>query len=62
MAKNSRKLTISHSYNKREDCSVLVPFIRLKGQWLSDIGFKAGYKVRVIINDKSLTLKVEQPE
>jgi len=25
----------------------VVPFVRLKGQWLEDLGFKAGNKVRV---------------
>ena len=62
MKKEIRKLTITYSYNERRNCSVRIPFIRLKGQWLSDFGFKLGQKISVIMSDKSLTLKVEDPE
>ena len=34
----------------------IVPFIRLRGEWLNKIGFKIGQKLKVIISKKRLVI------
>ncbi len=48
-----RVLTVSAMYDRRE-----LPFIRLRGKWLQDLGFGIGRKFTVEENEGQLILSV----
>lgn len=55
-------MTISYAYHETETKSVAVPYIRIKGKWLQELGFLKGQKIRVQAVDKKLIITVEEPD
>jgi Toxin SymE, type I toxin-antitoxin system len=65
--KTSRRLTVSYQYvaDSREwpfRAMPPVPFLRLQGQWLDEVGFVIGTKVGVQVMPGRLVLEVIEPE
>lgn len=60
MKKQVREITISCAYHGTESKSVAVPYIRLKGKLLQELGFLRGHKIRVQAIDKKLIITVEK--
>ncbi len=50
-----RVLTVSAIYDRQE-----LPFIRLRGKWLQDLGFGIGQKITVEASAGQLILKVSK--
>ena len=49
----SRILTIGYISGKHND---VFPFIRLRGKWLTKVGFNCGDKILVTVDHESLTI------
>jgi type I toxin-antitoxin system toxin SymE len=65
--KTSRRLTVS--YQNVGDCPEWprrplppVPYLRMRGQWLEEMGFAIGAKVGVQVMPGRLVLEVIEPE
>jgi hypothetical protein len=54
--KKQRILTIYYIYknNKR------VPYIRLTGNWLKDLGFTQGRKIKLTLENKKIIIELEK--
>ncbi len=56
----ARTLTVSSLYwewgqqHRKNQC--VVPSIRLNGKWLEALGFVPGQKLRVVLNDTTITI------
>lgn len=50
-------VTISEIHQERRWKDIYVPYIRLKGKYLSEFGFKPGQQLEMQITDNSIILK-----
>ena len=57
-----RKLTVSYTYHSTQADYVEIPAIRLKGKWLTELGFVQGKKVAVETADKKLVITLLDEE
>ena len=61
--KRIRILTITDDcYRLADGYNEFAPFIRLRGKWLKEIGFKSGQKIIVKISEKHLVIKPLPPK
>jgi toxic protein SymE len=57
-----RRLTVSRTYQPRHSTGwnptlpKEVPFVRLRGQWLEEVGFSVGARLRVMVQPGRLVL------
>ena len=49
-------------YRLADGYNEFAPFIRLRGKWLKEIGFKSGQKIIVKISEKHLVIKPLPPK
>ncbi len=61
MKKEVRKMTISYTYHETQSKSVSIPYIRIKGKWLQELGFFRGQKICIQAVDKKLIITVDEP-
>lgn len=60
MKKAVRKMTISYTYQETQQKSVSIPYIRIKGKWLQELGFQRGQKIRIQAVAKKLIITVDE--
>lgn len=60
--KRKRILTITDDcYRLADGFNEFAPFIRLRGKWLKEIGFKAGQKIVVKVSENCLVITPYTP-
>lgn len=55
--KATRRLKIQPKYRSMAYGSKIIPELKLSGVWLEAIGFKAGSRVSITIEENQLTIK-----
>ena len=55
--KRERTFTVSSVYDR--DCDKVRPAIRLTGEWLRELGFEKGSKLRVLCEGGRLTIELD---
>lgn len=61
MKKEFRTMIVSYAYHEIEGKSISVPYIRIKGKWLQELGFLQGQKICVQAINKKLIITIDKP-
>ncbi len=58
----SRKLKIYKKYRDGASGTVVIPEIRLQGNWLAQLGFEQGKIVTVVLSENKLVISVDEAQ